>query len=370
LNRISAGKLQLRSDLSLLYWLSFLKDINFKFLYISIFIKAFKYNLPVQMKKIHLIVCYCLFLMFLPAYSYSQNYSDKPALTKLPFAFSQADKTPMENTPVIFNSRLLLVSNYRPGGADAKGKDAYLYIDDLQTGMEVVRFGGGHSFVSAFVNGGELNVFSLEFSDFGKVMNSNGIDRMTSSDLKNWRTEKVILPEGNEHLFNTSVCKDEKGFLMVYESDKPVQFCFKFARSADLAEWEKLNGLVFTGENHEYSACPVIRYIKPYYYVIYLHAATEDHKGWISYLARSADLSDWELCPYNPILEAESGEGINNSDVDILEYRGKTYLYYATGDQETWGTVRVAMYNGSEKEFFECHFPENIPTLKASAIIP
>ena len=191
-------------------------------------------------------------------------------------------------------------------------------------------------------------------------MNSNGIDRMTTTDLKNWKSEKVILPEGDEHLFNSSVCRDEKGFLMAYESDKPVQFCFKFARSADLSKWEKISGLVFTGENHEYSACPVIRYIKPYYYVIYLHAATEGHKGWISYMARSADLSEWELSPYNPILEAEAGEGINNSDVDILEYKGKTYLYYATGDQETWGTVRVAMYDGSEKEFFESSFSRRI----------
>ena len=302
-----------------------------------------------------------------PEFSYSQNIPDRPVLTKLPFAFSQADKTPMENTPVIFDSRMLLVSNYRPGGADAKGKDAYLYIDDLQTGMEVARFGTGHSFVSAFVNGSELNVFSLEFTDFGRIMNSTGIDRMSSTDLKNWKTEKVILPEGAEHLFNSSVCRDEKGFLMAYESDKPVQFCFKFARSVDLSNWKKLENLIFTGVNHEYSACPVIRYIKPWYYVIYLHAATEGHKGWISYLARSADLAEWELSPYNPILEAESGEGINNSDVDILEYKGRTYLYYATGDQETWGTVRVAMYDGSEKEFFERHFPGSIRLVRLSA---
>jgi hypothetical protein len=273
----------------------------------------------------------------------------------------------MENTPVIFDSRLLLVSNYRPGGAEAKGKDAYLYIDDLQTGIEVARFGSGHSFVSAFADGGELNVFSLEFSDFGRVMNSTGIDRMVTTDLKNWKTEKVILPEGEEHLFNSSVCRDEKGFLMAYESDKPVQFCFKFARSTDLSKWKKLDGVVFTGENHEYSACPVVRYIKPYYYVIYLHAATEEQKGWISYMARSADILSWELSPYNPILEAEAGEGINNSDVDIIEYKGKTYLYYATGDQETWGTVRVAMYEGSEKEFFERHFPGNVKFIRASA---
>ena len=314
------------------------------------------------MKKCLLVFVYlCLLIDAKPV------YSQKPELIKLPFAFSDVGRTPMENTPVMFQSRLLLVANNRPGGGDAKGKDAYLYIDDLQTGKEVARFGQGHSFVSAYVDDNELNVFALEFTDFGRVMNSTGIDRLVSTDLKNWKTGKVILPEGGEHLFNSSVCRDDKGYLMAYESDKPVQFCFKFARSTDLSKWEKISGLTFTGENHEYSACPVIRYFKPYYYVIYLHGPTEGHNGWISYMARSKDLADWELSPYNPILEAGAGEGKNNSDVDILEYEGKTYLYYATGDQESWGTVRVAMFNGTEKAFFESHFPQNTKLTKITA---
>lgn len=314
-----------------------------------------------------------LYLIFLCFFSFLFNERviaqpiERPILTKLPFAFSGEGRTPMENTPFVLGTRLLIVANYRPGGADAKGENAYLYIDDLQNGMEVARFGKGHSFVSAFVNGNELNVFALEFTDFGRVMNSSGIDRMMTTDLKNWKTEKVILPEGDEHLFNSSVCRDSKGFLMAYESDKPVKFCFKFARSNDLSKWEKLSGLAFTGEKHEYSACPVIRFFAPYYYVIYLHAPLKDHNGWISYMARSKDLTTWELSPFNPILEASQGEGKNNSDVDLIEYEGKTYLYYATGDQETWGTLRVAMFDGPEKTFFESHFPRKLPTIKVSA---
>jgi len=315
------------------------------------------------MKRTHpLLAClYWSVLLFpLSDGSLRAQLPPRPVLVKLPFAFSVVGRTPMENTPVLFQERLLLVSNYRPGGADAKGENAYLYIDDLATGQEVARFGQGHSFVSAFVNGSELDVFALAFTDFGRVMNSTGIDRMTTTDLKNWKTQKVILPGNGEHLFNSSVCRDDKGYIMAYESDKPVQFCFKFARSSDLSEWEKIPGLAFTGEKHEYSACPVIRYFKPYYYVIYLHAPLPGHNGWISYMARSKDLISWDLSPYNPILEAGPGEGNNNSDVDILGYKGKTYLYYATGDQETWGTVRVAMYDGTEKAFFESHFPSNV----------
>ena len=297
---------------------------------------------------------------------FSQTFK-KPELIKLPFAFSQVNRTPMESTPVYFDSSLLLVSNYRPGLANAKGENAYLYIEDLRTGYEMSRFGAGHTFVSAFPNGTELNVFALEFSDFGKVMKSKGINRFVSSDLKTWLQETVILPEVNEHLFNSSVCKDKDGYLMAYESDKPVQFCFKFARSKDLKKWEKIPGIVYTGENYEYSACPVIRYFSPYYYVIYLHAPQSGHNGWISYMSRSKDLVNWELSPYNPVLEADAGEGKNNSDVDLIEYKGKTYIYYSTGDQETWGTVRMAMYDGLMKDFYEKHFPNGMQLKRVSA---
>lgn len=316
----------------------------------------FTYNHRKQYLQVTLLSSYIL--VFLSVSCFAQK-PEKPQLIKLPFSFSDVGRTPMENTPFFFKDRLLIVANYRPGGLYAKGKDAYLYIDDLRTGQEVIRFGTGHSFVSAYVNGPELNVFALDFSDFGAVMNTNGIDRITTTDLKTWKTEKVISQDGDEHLFNCSVCKDDQGYLMAYESDKPVQFCFKFARSQNLAQWEKVPNLVFTGQNNEYSACPVIRYFKPYYYVIYLHAPLPGHNGWISFLARSQDIITWELSPFNPILEAGPGEGSNNSDTDLMEYEGKTYLYYATGDQATWGTLRVAMYDGPMNEFYEKHFPAN-----------
>ena len=53
--------------------------------------------------------------------------------------------------------------------------------------------------------------------------------------------------------------------------------------------------------------------------------------------------------------------------MDLFEWLGNTYLFYATGDQATWGAVRVAQYAGSMKEFFAAHFPDGQPTLKLSA---
>ena len=286
----------------------------------------------------------------------------KVPLIKIPVNFGSA----MENSPFIYDNRPFIAFNYRD---DTKNKtdgykaSMYLYIQDLCTGKEIVRFGEGHSFVSVFVNGQEVNVFASEGSNYDWFQS---IYRFTSTDLNTWKRELAIPQSGGEHLFNCSICRDSQGFLMAYESNLPVGFCFKFARSHDLAIWDKIPGLIFAGVGgKQYSACPVIRYFSPYYYVIYLHSAIPGHNGWVSFLARSKDLVSWELSPMNPILEAGSCEGKNNSDVDLFEWENRTWLYYATGDQATWGSVRVAMYDGSMKKFYESCFPsgEKLVTL-------
>ena len=284
--------------------------------------------------------------------------SAKPLLVKLPVAFSCVGRDPIivENTPVIFNSQLLMVANLR-SSLPGKESEPYLYVDDILKGQEIARFGAAHAFVSAIVDGPNLNVFALDFSKSGKVWESDGIDRFVTTDLKTWKQEKVIHADGDEKLFNNSVCKDDNGYVMAYESNLPVKFDFKFARSKDLSKWVKIDGLAYTGEKNEYSACPVIRYFKPYYYVIYLHDRIKGYNGWVPFLSRSKDLINWELTPFNPIMEATKGEGRNNSDFDILEYEGRTYLYYGDGDQATWGNICVAMYDGPMKKFYESYFP-------------
>ena len=95
------------------------------------------------------------------------------------------------------------------------------------------RFGEGYSFVNAFVNGPELHVFASEGTNRDWFQS---IYHFSSTDLKTWKRELAIPQEGDEHLFNCSVCRDDQGYLMAYESNEPVQFCFKFARSKDLCE--------------------------------------------------------------------------------------------------------------------------------------
>lgn len=279
---------------------------------------------------------------------------ERPELTKLPFAIHKG----MENTPLTFKGRQILLMNRRDDtkvNTDGYAKTVNCYVIDLHTGEESEPFAEGFSFVNGIVDGERLHVFATEGTDHNWFQS---IHHFWTDDLKIWQRELAIEKQPGENLFNPSVCRDEQGFLMAYESNHPVQFCFRFARSKDLSQWVDVPGLCFRGEHDEYSACPCLRYVAPYYYVIYLHAAVEGRNGWISYIARSKDLADWELSPMNPILEAVDGEGRNNSDVDLIELDGKTYLYYATGDQQTWCSLRVAMHPGTMKEFFEAWFPE------------
>jgi len=84
-----------------------------------------------NIKKIHLAISICLFLLSYTVSAYAQK-SQKPELVKLPFAFSQTNRVPMENTPVLFNSRLLMAANFRPSGGavNVKPDDSYLNISN------------------------------------------------------------------------------------------------------------------------------------------------------------------------------------------------------------------------------------------------
>jgi hypothetical protein len=281
----------------------------------------------------------------------------------------------MENTPFVYKGETYIALNHRNDSCPAmaaecpgrKGdynspENMYLYIAKLHTGQEVARFGFGFSFVNAFVDGDTLHIFASEGT---KDDWFHDIYHFSTTDMKTWQ-QNLAIPRENpkDHLFNTSVTRDDHGYLMVYETTQPVTWCFKFARSKDLCRWEKVPGLAFTETHFNYSACPVVRYIKPWYYAIYLHMVTDWSGQFVPYLARSQNLVEWELSPFNPVIQPGPGEGRNNSDVDLFEYEGRTWLYYATGDQGTWGTIKIAMYDGPMKEFFERSFPAGITPIR------
>ncbi len=256
-----------------------------------------------------------------------------------------------EFSPIVWKNRLCLMECVRPGSGGVKS-DYYLTIHDVETGEEIAHFAEGYGLAAALVHNDKLYVFASRFEN----NNWNDVTLFQSSDLKQWESHVVIKQTESEHLFNSSVCWDGSGFVMAYESNDPQYpaFTTKFARSANLQDWQKLDDSIFGTDR--YSACPCIRYADGYYYLLYL-----EHRNPLwrfeTYLARSKDLKEWRLSPSNPVVApTEIDEGINASDPDIIEWQGKTYLYCAVGDQRTWMNSKRLVYPGSIQDFFEGYF--------------
>ncbi|NUN97832.1 MAG: hypothetical protein HUU16_16840 [Candidatus Omnitrophica bacterium] len=256
-----------------------------------------------------------------------------------------------ESAPLVWNGRLILMECVRPAGG-GELKDYAIRLVDSESGTELARFAEGYGLACGLVSGDKFHVFASRHDPAKGTWND--VTHFSSSDLKKWDS-KVVIEQESEHLFNTSVTASPEGFVMAYESDDPTYpaFTIKFARSTNLEEWTKIPKALFGVDR--YTACPCLRHVDGYYYMLYL-----EHRSprWFfeTYAARSRDLVDWELSSKNPVLSPGKDEGINASDPDLTEFQGRTILYYSVGDQRTWSRGKVATYPGSLREFFSGFF--------------
>ena len=70
------------------------------------------------------------------------------------------------------------------------------------------------------------------------------------------------------------------------------------------------------------------------------------------------NMCEWELSTLNPVLTPKGeDEYINNSDPDLFELDGKTYLYYCVSDQRTWKNEKRAVYPMPLADFLQQWFP-------------
>ncbi len=255
-----------------------------------------------------------------------------------------------EVSPFVWEGRLCHMECVRPGSGGAK-EDYYLLLRDAETGREMARFAEGYSLASILVHEGTFYAFASRWEQG----NWCDVTVFWSSDLKSWQSQVAVRGE-NEGLFNSSVCRGPAGFVMAYESNEATYpaFTTKFAQSSDLLTWTRLPEATF-GTNR-YTACPCIRYADGYYYVLYLERRSPRH-FFETYITRSADLRTWELSAANPVLSPEGlDEGVNASDPELVEWDGRTLIYFAVGDQLKWMNVKRAAYPGSQAEFLASWF--------------
>jgi alpha-L-fucosidase len=252
-----------------------------------------------------------------------------------------------EMSPVVWKDRLLHFACVRPASGGTP-EEYHLELLDADTGETLARFAEGYGLASPFVEGDTFYAVASRFAEG----DWNDVTLFSSRDLKQWE-QRVIVTQENEHLFNSSLCKGPDGYVLAYESNDPAYpaFTTKFAQSPDLKTWTKLPAATF-GTNR-YTACPEIHYKNGYYYVLYLERRSPRHY-YETYVTRSPDLKHWTLSSANPVLSPRGlDEGINASDPALVEFEGKTHVFYSVGDQLTWMNVKGGVYPGTAAAFFE-----------------
>ena len=261
-----------------------------------------------------------------------------------------------EMTPVIFRNRMYLLGSAHVDASANPYDDRCLWVEDVATGKVVSTFASGYGLGSAFAEGDTFHVYAIHNDSRG----AQQIECFKTTNLRDWEPRTVIEALPGEELFNESVCRAGRRYVMAYESRDAnyPPFTIYFAESEDLLNWVRIPGAVFGTDR--YTACPSIRFLDGMYYMLYLEHLKP--RWWFeTYITRSRDLIHWEQSPKNPVLDPEGIEGINTSDVDLVEYREKgvarVRLYYATGNQRTWGNVTWADFQGTQREFFDRYFP-------------
>jgi sucrose-6-phosphate hydrolase SacC (GH32 family) len=201
---------------------------------------------------------------------------------------------------------------------------------------------------SAIVHNDTLYVYGTTDSD--------SLSMVQTADLMHWTAPQRVLnmPIGQK-LFNNSITETPSGWTMAVETCELNTTCFnaRFYTSTDLINWTPIGTIM---SPNAYAACPTIRYVAGAYYIFYLK-----HIGdyFATYVARSYDLETFNESSQVVLSTRlyEGTEGINASDMDLVEYQGVVYINYADGNQTTWVNIHRATYNGTLEQLTKEFFP-------------
>jgi hypothetical protein len=292
----------------------------------------------------------------------------RPLIQKL----GTLDLPMVETTPVVFQDKLYRFEYVRDNYPANETGASYFRFLDVATGKATPAFAKGQHLGCAFVEGDTAYAFGVD------KWGGSKITVFRSKDMEKWEDRPALhLPGWG--LYNTSVCKADGRYVMAVEVGGPkevvgVPFTIFFAESKDLLTWAPLpRECVYSKE--KYTACPALRYLDGYFYMTYLEA--RPGPTYESHIVRSKDLRRWESSRLNPVLAcsdedrkianpgltAEQREAIarakdiNNSDVDLCEYKGKTVLYYSWGNQQGTEFLAEAVYEGTLADLLRSFFP-------------
>ncbi len=289
----------------------------------------------------------------------------------------------VESTPIVFGDTLYRFEYNRPSRSDhLKAVNRYnpnpwssFHFIDLKTGRQTPSFAKNHHLGSAFTDGGVMYAIGVD-GEWG----CDTLHIFRSTDLETWECPGELHLPGWK-IFNTGVCKMNGVYTLLMEISEPVEeagtspFTFRFATSTDMIHWT-LTPTECVFQKDRYAGAPAIYAIGDgYYYVLYLEA----YPGpcYAQCIARSKDLKNWEYSPINPMMmysEAEDKQianpfltieeqqqiadalDINNSDVELCEFNGRTIIYYSWGNQRGMEFLAEASYEGTLASFLQAWF--------------
>jgi len=278
----------------------------------------------------------------------------------------------VETTPVVFERRLYRFEYVRQNYYANKTGASYFRFVDIESERLTTAFATGHHFGSAFVSDGAVLVYGVD------VQGGPTVRVFRSEDLRNWCSQ-VAFHSSSWSIFNNSVCRGSENYVMAVELDKPpeevgVPFTIRFLQSEDLLKW-RLTPADCVFSKDRYTACPALRFLDGYYYMIYLEA--RPGPTYEPHVVRSEDLVHWESSPFNPVMHFSEEDkkianpdltkaqrdritkavNINNSDVDLCEFDGKTIIFYSWGNQKGIEFLAEAIYDGGLMDFLRSFFP-------------
>ena len=267
-----------------------------------------------------------------------------------------------ETTPFMWNGKLMrleLVDPYKGTNSTVK---RFAGIRDVESKKIVSTFAEDCYFHCGFKDGDTFYVTGVD------MKRRDTIRLYQTKDLINW-TSRDLLSNPGWVYFNSSIAKGPNGYVIVLESGPdaypylnnwqyPKKYVSNngwtlfFATSPDLVNW------TFMPFDESFSkeipaGGPWLKYVDGWFYLgadCVLPRRIFSH-----YLYRTKDFKKWYVGYYNPVmmpsnedklvspnmadisdeelLRIKSAFNVNNTDLDMCDYNGKTYINYLCGNQ-------------------------------------
>lgn len=282
------------------------------------------------------------------------------------------------SSPFVFEERLYRLELEDSSHGLDRGAPSFAVIRDAESGKILSRFGYGCYYYSFYEEDGTVYVIGTK--SIPPSFSGDTLILYQSRDLVNWSCRELLSNRGWEYL-NTSLTKGPDGYMLCLQAEAPKKyvgenyFSMFFARSEDLVSWEMLDYDKGYPKDR-YAGAPRMKYSGGWYYLI---CVTElPCKRYTDYIFRTSDFENWEAGYYNPLLmpdeddrkisvdahdlspslieKMKTGFISGNSNIDMCDWKGKTYICYNAGNLCGFYYLAEAEYDGTVDEFLAANF--------------